>query len=123
VHVPAGTASHTADVTVTTPNGQSKASSKYHYKYGDPAAPTVTGLSVSSGTTAGGNSLVVSGTNFTTATTFTFGKAKVTGANCISTSCSVTAPAAKKAGTVDVIAAVGKSKSKKNRPADQYTYN
>jgi hypothetical protein len=67
----------------------------------------------------------VSGTNFTEGTIFAFGKAKVAGSNCISTSCSVTTPAAKKGkpGTVDVIAEVGKSKSVKNPPFDQFTYN
>jgi len=34
-----------------------------------------------------------------------------------------TAPPAKKAGVVYVIADVGKSKGKKNRSADRYTYD
>jgi len=40
----------------------------------------------------------------------------------LSSSCTATTPAGK-AGTVDVTATVGKSKSKKDPPADHYTYN
>ena len=39
-----------------------------------------------------------------------------------SSSCTMLAPAASKAGAVDVIAKVGKASSRKNRPADEFTY-
>ena len=51
--VPAGSAG-TVDITVTTNNGTSSTSSADQFTYLSTAAPTVTGVSPSSGTTAGG---------------------------------------------------------------------
>jgi hypothetical protein len=57
-----------------------------------------------------------------TGTTFRFGRAVASHAECTSTmSCTVLSPPGKP-GTVDVTAAVGSLKSKKNPPADQYSY-
>jgi hypothetical protein len=70
---------------------------------------------------AGGSTVTVAGTNFVPGMTFVFGKTTVSGSNCISTSCTASTPAGK-AGIVDVIAQVGKSKSKKSRPADTFIY-
>ncbi len=65
-------------------------------------APTVTALSPSSGPTAGGTSVVITGTNFTGATAVSFGATAATGFT-INSSTQITATApAHAAGTVDV---------------------
>lgn len=122
---PAGVAASTVDVTVLAHTGRSAVTSKDRFKYEN---PTVTKVSSNDGPTAGGNRVTITGTGFAlgTGTTFKFGKNAATAVECISTtSCTVTVPAApnqNKESVVDVIAAVGKSKSKKNPPDDQYTY-
>jgi hypothetical protein len=119
---PAGTAGP-VDVTVTTPSGTSPVSTHDVFKY---EAPTIASLSPSAGPIVGGTSVTVSGSGFAVgagATAFRFGKAEATEVQCSSTtSCTFTTPAAKKAGVVEVSAAVGKSKGKKNPPADQFSY-
>ena len=70
--------------------------------------------------------MTVTGSGFAlgAATTLSFGKAQAGGVNCTSTtSCTATTPAGAKAGPGDVIAAVGKRKSKKSPPGDTYTYS
>jgi alpha-tubulin suppressor-like RCC1 family protein len=119
---PAGT-SGPVGVSVTTPSGASPSSTHDVFKY---EAPTVTGVSPSSGAGSGGTSVTVSGSGFALgagATVFAIGKAPATSVECASsTSCTLVTPPAKKAGSLDVVAAVGKSKSRKNPPADQFTY-
>ncbi len=110
-----------ADVTVATPSGTSAINSKDRFKYGKPATPTVTSLAPAAGLLAGGTEITIGGTNFVSGMTFLFGKISVPSSACITTSCRVSSPAATKAGTVDVLAVVGKSKSKK-ASADHYTY-
>jgi len=116
----------TVDVTVTTAGGTSAISTKDHYTY-EAVPVAVTGMSPSHGPIAGGTTVTVTGTGFalgSSTTTFTFtGKAAGTSVNCTSTtSCRVVSPAAKRASTVNVIAAVGTTKSKKNPPGDQFSY-
>jgi IPT/TIG domain-containing protein len=114
--------SGTVDVTVTTAAGTSAVASADHFAYGK---PTVTGVSPSSGTAAGGQGVTVTGTGFAlgSGTTLSFGKAHATGVNCTSsTSCTATTPPAAKTGSVDVVASIGKSKSRKNPPQDSYSY-
>jgi hypothetical protein len=119
---PAGTAG-TVDIRVTAPTGTSPISAADHFKYG---SPTVTGVSPNSGSKAGGTSVAISGSGFAlgAATTFKFGKAPATSVNCTSTtSCTASAPAATKAGVVDVKATVAGPNSKKNAPADHFSYS
>ena len=119
---PAGTAG-AAEVTVTGPGGTSAASKGDVFKYGK---PTVTAVSPNAGPLAGGQGVTVTGTGFAlgAGTTFSFGKVLATAVNCTSTTkCTVTTPAGAKAATVDVVAAVGKLKSKKTPPGDSYTYS
>ena len=52
----------TVDVTVTTPAGTSAASAASKYTYG---GPTVTNLNPAAGPTAGGNTVIITGTGFT----------------------------------------------------------
>lgn len=87
------------------------------------AAPTVTGLSPSSGVPAGGTSVTISGTGFSTAagaTTVAFGSASPVTASCTSNkSCTVASPAG--TAVVDVVVTVG-AQSSAITPADQFTY-
>jgi hypothetical protein len=121
--VPAGTTGPVA-VTVTTPNGTSSPSSKTTFTF---EAPTVTALSTNSGSKAGGTHLTVTGSGFAPGpglTTFEFGKASAGSVGCTSTTtCTLISPTASKAGVLDVRAKVGTKTSKKNPPADRFTYN
>ena len=73
---PAGIAG-TASVLVTTAGGTNAANSLYRYA----AVPTVTSISVSRGSTSGGNVVILTGTNFTGASGVTIGG---TGASLVS---------------------------------------
>ncbi|MDP9320015.1 MAG: IPT/TIG domain-containing protein [Chloroflexota bacterium] len=87
------------------------------------AAPTITALSPTSGSTAGGTLVTITGTGFSTtpgATTVAFGAA-ATGVSCsTTTSCTATSPA-HAAGTVDVRVTVG-AQTSATSVADQFTY-
>jgi len=86
-------------------------------------APTVSGVSPTSGSTAGGNTVTITGTNLTGATAVDFGGTAATGlTNNTATSIQVTAPA-HASGTVDVHVTTGGGTSVTNSPADNYTYN
>jgi IPT/TIG domain len=119
---PAGTTG-TADVTVITPNGTSALGSKDQFKY---EAPVITAVAPNTGSKVGGTRVTVTGGGFavgTTGTTFDFGGTPAGSVACASsTSCTMVAPAVKKAGAVDVKATVEGKASKKNAPADQFTY-
>jgi hypothetical protein len=95
---PAGSAG-TASVLVTTPSGTSSSNTLYTYQ----AAPTVTAISSSSGPLAGGQSVTITGTDFTGATAVTIGGAAATGVTVVSaTSITATTPAGT-AGTASVL--------------------
>lgn len=89
-----------------------------------PTPPTVTAVSPAFGPPAGGNTVAITGTGFSTAsggTVFDFGSNTATNVSCSSsTSCNVTAPAGA-LGSVDVTATVGGLTSATN-PGDVYTY-
>jgi hypothetical protein len=91
----------TVEVTVVTPEGTSATSAADSFTYF--GIPTVTGVAPRTGTTAGGNSVTVTGTNLAGATAVDFGPNPGTGvvANGAGTSLTVTSPAGAK-GTVDV---------------------
>ena len=116
---PAG-AVGTVDVTVTNSAGTSAITTADRYKY----TPTVTSLTPSSGSTAGGTSVTVTGTGFAlgSGTIFRFGGTKVATVNCSSaTKCTVIAPP-HAAATVDVKATVNAIASPKSA-GDRYTYS
>jgi hypothetical protein len=101
--------------------------SKDQFKF---VAPTITGVTPAAGSSAGGDSVTVTGTGFgagTTATTFAFGSTPAASVDCASSlECTVVAPA-HAAGTVDVKATVPgadvvRRSTHRSRPADQYTY-
>jgi hypothetical protein len=63
----------TIDITVVTFSGTSTTSTNDHFTYVLASAPAVAGVSPSSGSTAGGNSVVITGTYFSGATAVLFG--------------------------------------------------
>ncbi len=81
-------------------------------------APTVTGVSPSSGPEAGGTVVTITGTNLTGGTV-DFGPNAATGVTCGATSCTATSPAG--TGTVDVTVTTAGGTSATS-PADQFTY-
>ena len=96
---PAGSAG-TVDVTVTTPTGTSATVSADRYTYR--AVPNVTNVSPSSGPTAGGTSVVITGTNLNTTSAVNFGSTAATGYVVNSeTQITATAPSGS-VGTVDI---------------------
>jgi hypothetical protein len=120
VNAPAGSAG-TVDVTVTTPSGTSSTGSADHYSYSSGSAPSVTGVSPSSGGTGGGTVVVVSGSGFTGATGVSFGSYAATFTVNSDTQLTAIAPA-QAAATVDVqvTTAFGTSSAV---AADHFTFN
>jgi hypothetical protein len=120
---PAGTG--TVDVTVTNGAGTSGATANDRFAYvtgppPPPSAPTVSGISPASGPTAGGNTVTITGTNFTTASAVNFGPNPATFVADTSTSITATVPVST-AGPVDVTVTNDGGTSTTN-PNDLYTY-
>ncbi|MEO5873677.1 MAG: IPT/TIG domain-containing protein [Streptosporangiaceae bacterium] len=87
----------------------------------NPPAPRMTGVSPSSGSTAGGDSVTVTGTDLAGATAITFGAGHhATAVSCSATTCTATSPAAP-AGVVDVQVTTPGGTSTPSA-ADRYTY-
>ncbi len=85
-------------------------------------SPAVTGVSPSAGPTAGGNTVTITGSNFTSGATVTFGTAAASSVSFVSsTELMATAPA-NSAGPVDVTVTTSDGTSETS-PADQYTYD
>ena len=97
---PAGSAG-AVDVTVTTAGGTSAVSAADKYTY--VAAPTVTAISPSSGPTAGGQSVTISGTGFTGATSVSIGGAAVASFHVSSATTITAATPAGTAGAASVL--------------------
>jgi hypothetical protein len=90
------------DVTVVNPDGGSGTlPAAFTYQAPPPPAPTVTGVSPAAGPTAGGTSVTVTGTNFASGATASFGGAAGTVTALGASSITVTTPA-RAAGAVDV---------------------
>jgi len=106
------------DVTVTTTNGTSTINGGDHFTYVSPV--TVTGLSVHSGPPAGGTSVVITGTDFSTATAVKFGGNNASGFT-VNSSTTITATAPAGGGTVDVIVSIP-SYSSAPDSADKFSY-
>jgi hypothetical protein len=115
---PAGTG--TVDVTVTTPSGTSATSSADQFTYTAATAPTVTALSPTTGTEAGGTPVTITGTGFTGATAVDFGTLPATNLVVVNDT-SITADSPAGTGTVDVtvVTPLGTSATSS---ADQFTY-
>ncbi|RFC01235.1 autotransporter outer membrane beta-barrel domain-containing protein, partial [Klebsiella michiganensis] len=86
-----------------------------------PTAPTVTGIAPNTGTTGGGTSVNISGTNFTVATAVKFGATNATNFTVNSaTQITATSPAGS-TGVVDVTVTNGGGTSTTSA-ADRFTY-
>lgn len=96
---PAGSAG-TVDITVTTPYGTSATSVSDRFTYMPP--PAVTGISPAAGPTAGGTSVVITGSTFGGATSVKFGAASAASFTVTSDSQITTTSPAASAGVVDV---------------------
>jgi hypothetical protein len=116
VTAPANTG--TVDITVTTPGGTSATSAMDVYQF--VASPTVISVSPSMGLEAGGNSVTILGTNFTSAYAVTFGATLATSV-VFNSATSLTAIVPPGTGTVDVVVTT-LGGSSPTGSADQFTY-
>jgi len=121
--ITATTPAHAAgavNVIITGPYGSVTAPNAYTYVTA-PAAPTVTGVSPTTGSVLGGTSVTVTGTGFTGATAVKFGTTAATAFTFVSdTSITATSPAGT-AGTVDITVTTPAGTSATST-ADQFTY-
>ncbi|HEX5761997.1 MAG TPA: IPT/TIG domain-containing protein [Solirubrobacterales bacterium] len=107
-----------ADVTVTTVGGTSADTAADDFTYH--AAPTITNLNPSTGPPAGGNSVTITGTGFTGASTVKFGATDAT-AFTVDSATQITATAPAGTGTVDVsVTTIGGTSA--NTAADNYSF-
>ena len=109
------------DVTVTTPGGTSPTSGTGN-DYSYVAPPTVTSLSPTSGPTAGGTTVIITGTNLSGATAVKFGATAATSVSVVS-STKITAKApAHAVGKVDVTVTTPGGTSPTSGTGNDYTY-
>ncbi len=108
----------TVDVTVSNASGTSATSSVDQFSY--LPAPSVIGVSPSSGPTAGATSVSISGTNFTGATAVKFGSLKAK-SFVVNSEGSITAVSPAGTGTVDVTV-IGPGGTSATSSADQFNY-
>jgi len=112
-------ASGAVNVVVTNPGGQN-ATSTNGYTYAATAAPTVASVTPTSGPTAGGTSVTISGTGFAAGATVTFGGTAAMNV-VVSNSTTITATTpAHAAGAVDVV--VTNSNGQSGSKLSAYTY-
>ncbi len=118
---PAGTADTVVDVTVTTPAGTSAtAGSGDDYTYG---VPTVTALSPTAGTTAGGTPVTITGTNFVAGATVAFGAGNpATGVAVVNATTITCLSPVHSAGVVDVMVTTPAGTSSTAGAGNDYTY-
>jgi LPXTG-motif cell wall-anchored protein len=105
-------------VAITTPYGTNSGTPSSNYSI--VAAPTVTALGTKTGSVAGGNTIGIGGTGFTTATAVYFGSTLATGLH-VNSDTAVTAVAPAGSGTVDVTVVTAGGTSPTNA-TDTYTY-
>jgi hypothetical protein len=82
----------------------------------------VTGISPASGPAAGGNTVTITGTDFTGASTVNFGSAPATSFTVNSDTQITASVPAGTAGTVDVLVSAPGAVTSATSAADQYTY-
>jgi hypothetical protein len=117
---PASDVAGTANVTVTTPFGDSLDSAQFSY------GPIVTSINPTSGSILGGQGVTVYGAGLNipgTQTTITFGDIESPHVYCYdSTRCSAEVPRSNVAGTVDIRVSAGRGGESQPTAADKYTY-
>src|SRR5262249_50445492 len=99
---PAATAASTVDITVTTFSGTSATGSADHFTYSAPALPSVTSITPTSGSTAGGTVLLVSGSGFSAASSVLFGSTPAASFTVYSDSLISAVSPTDAAGTLDI---------------------
>ncbi len=115
---PAGTASTTVDVMVTTAAGTSPTGAPDRFTYAPP--PTVTKLSAKGGPGAGGTSVTITGTHLEAVTAVSFGAASAASFT-VNSPTSITAVSPPGGGTVDVTVTTGGGTSPTSKH-DQFGY-
>jgi len=108
----------TVDVTVTTPGGASAISTADQLSYIPP--PTVTGINPASGPTTGGTTVTITGSNFTGATSVSFGTT-ATSNFIVDSDTKITVVSHAGNGTVDVTVTTPEGTSTAST-ADQFSY-
>jgi hypothetical protein len=117
---PAASADGTVDVTVANFGGTSATGTVDEFTYGD-ATPTVTGVSPNTGTAAGGDTVTITGSGFTTATAVYFGGVAAASFTVNSDGSITAVTPAGTAETVDVtVSAAGGTSA--TGTVDQFTY-
>jgi len=106
------------NIRVTTPFGISATSSANQFTFIAP--PTVSGISPNLGLTSGGTSVILTGTNFSTATSVNFGLSSASFIIDSNTQITATSPA-NSAGTVDITVTTPYGTSTTSS-ADEFTY-
>jgi hypothetical protein len=114
-------AAGTVDVTVTNSTGTSATSSADHFTYSAAPLPAVTAVTPTSGSTAGGTVVTITGSGFSGATAVSFGSTAA-GSFTVNSDTSITATApAQAAGTVDITVTTPSGTSTTSS-ADRFTY-
>jgi hypothetical protein len=119
--VTAPQAAGTVDLTVTTPSGTSSAVSADHFTFNAASAPSITGITPSSGPASGGTVVVLTGSNFTGATAVNFGSVAATSFQ-VNSDTSITATAPAQAAAVEDITVTSPSGMSSTGSADRFTY-
>src|SRR5262249_46164052 len=95
-------AAATVDIKVTTPSGTSATGASDQFTYTAAAAPSVTGITPTSGTMAGGTVVTILGSNFTGASAVKFGTVDAATYTVVSDNAIIaTSPLAQSSGVVD----------------------
>lgn len=120
--VPLGFGTGIVNVVVTTPVGFNVVTLASQFTYGSTAAPTVTGVSPSSGPVSGGTVITITGTGFTGATAVSVASVAVTSFTVnSSTQITATTPANSAPGTYSV-QVTGPNGSSANNTNARFTY-
>ena len=90
------------DITVLTPAGSTPITPSDQFTYSSTSAPSVTGLQTTSGSTAGGTSVLIAGSNFTGVTAVNFGTVPALYWTFLSDGAILATAPPQAAGTVDV---------------------
>jgi hypothetical protein len=112
-------AASTRNIFVTTPSGTSAGVAADQFTYKDP--PTVTKVSPTSGSSSGGTTVTITGTNFTGATKVVFGPLAATSYTVVS-STEITAVSPAQAASTRNIFVTTPSGTSAGVAADQFTY-
>jgi hypothetical protein len=114
-------AAGTVDVTLTTPTGTSAVGTADRFSYTAAAAPTVTAINPTSGTTAGGTPVVLTGNGFTGASGVSFGTVSATNFAVLSDTSLIALAPPQAAATVDITVTTPSGTSATSA-ADRFSY-